>query len=140
MNLCTKIVEAWKRDIDRGNSEARAALSRLAVGRWKDNTWKRATMLVTRLVSAFWWRGLFLKPPALPSSVDPSQFTDAEWRALGEKMMIQNQRRAAEELETDDEFAVAAASALSTTLRSWFAGERELNYESFIAVLEWASS
>ncbi len=139
-DLCTKIVEAWKRDIDRGNSEARAALSRLAVGRWKDNTWKRATMLVTRLVSAFWWRGLFLKPPALPSSVDPSQFTDAEWRALGEKMMIQNQRRAAEELETDDEFAVAAASALSTTLRSWFAGERELNYESFIAVLEWASS
>ena len=86
------------------------------------------------------WRGLFLKPPALPSSVDPSQFTDAEWRALGEKMMIQNQRRAVEELETDDEFAVAAASALSTTLRSWFAGERELNYESFIAVLEWASS
>jgi transcriptional regulator with XRE-family HTH domain len=139
-DLCTKIVVAWKRDIDQGNSEARAALSRLAVGRWKDNPWNRATMLVTRLVSAFWWRGLFLKPPALPSAVDSTQFTDAEWQAVGEKMMAQNQQRAAEELETDNEFAIASASALATTLQPWFAGERELNYDSFIAVLELASS
>lgn len=139
-DLCTNIVEAWKRDIDKADSEAQAALSRLAVGRWADNPWNRATMLVTRLVSAFWWRGLFLKPLALPGPVDPAQFTDAEWRALGELMMVQNQRRAVEELEADDEFAVAAASALATTLRPWFAGERELNYDNFIAVLEWASS
>jgi len=138
--LCKSVTDAWKRDIERGRRDAKTALSRLAVGQWKDRAWDRATMLVTRLVSAFWWRGLLLKPSALPGAVDPAQFTDAEWRALGEKMIAQNQRKAAEELDTYDEFAIAAASALATTLRPWFAGERELNYESFIAVLEWAFS
>lgn len=137
--LCQEITTAWKRDIDGGNREAKAALSRLAEGRWKESPWDRAMMLVTRLVSAFWWRGLFLKPSALPEAVDPKLLSDAEWRALGEKVMAGNQQRAMEELKADDEFAVAAASALATTLRPWFAAQRELNYESFIAVLEWAS-
>ncbi|MGH7614889.1 MAG: helix-turn-helix domain-containing protein [Gemmatimonadales bacterium] len=136
--LCRQITEAWKRDIADGNQEAKAALSRLAEGRWKNNPWDRLMMLVTRLVSAFWWRRLFLQPPELPAPVDPKRFTDAEWRALGETMMLQNQRRAGEELDTDDQFAAAAAAALATTLRPWFSGERELNY-GFVGMLEWAS-
>ena len=47
---------------------------------------------------------------------------------------------AAEGIAVEDEFAAAAASALTTTLGPWFAGERELNYEGFVDVLEWASS
>ncbi len=131
--LCKKITDAWKRDIEQGKRDAKAALSQLAVGQWKENPWDRAMMLATRLVSAFWWRRLFLKPGALPAPVDPTKFTDAEWRALGEG-------QPAQDLAADDQFAVAAASALATTLRPWFAGERELNYESFVGVLEWASS
>lgn len=137
--ISQQIAKAWKRDIEHGNPEAKAALSRLAKGRWKKNPRERATMLVTRLLSAFWWRRLFLKPPALPEPVNPARFTDAEWRALGEKMTLPNQRRAAEQLEADDQFAADATSALTTVLRLWFAGERELNYSGFVEVLEWAS-
>jgi len=110
--ISQQIAKAWKRDIENGDREARAALSQLAVGRWKSNPWERAMMLVTRLVSAFWWRRLFLKSPALTSP----------------------------ESNADDEFAVAAATALTATLRPWFADKGELNYESFVAALEWASS
>ena len=138
--ICQDIVTAWKRDIDDGNREAKAALSRLAEGRWKNNPWDRATMLVTRLVSAFWWRRLLLKGTPLPEAVDPKQFTDAEWRALGEKMISENQRRAAEQLEANDQFASTAVRALSTVLRPWFAGERELDYEALMGALEWASA
>ena len=74
--ICQKIAEAWKRDIADGNHEAKAALSRFAEGRWK-NPWDRVMMLVTRLVSAFWWRRLFLQPPVVPAPVDPQRFTDA---------------------------------------------------------------
>lgn len=111
--ICQQIAKAWKRDIERGNRESKAALSRLAEGRWKKNPWERAMMLVTRLVSAFWWRRLFLAPPARPLR---------------------------EEGDVDDEFAAAAASALAATLQPWFAGKRELNYKSFVAAVEWASS
>jgi len=110
--ICQQIAKAWKRDIEHGNRDARAALSQLAEGRWKKNPWERAMMLVTRLISAFWWRRLLLKPLALR----------------------------APESAADDEFATAAASALATTLRPWFAGKRELSYKSFVATLEWASS
>src|SRR3989442_133661 len=65
--ICHQIAKAWKRDIKRGNRDAKAALSRLAEGRWKKNRWERAMMLVTRLLSAFWWRRLFLKTPAIPA-------------------------------------------------------------------------
>lgn len=130
-DLCKRITEAWRRDIEQGKGDAKAALSQLAVGQWKKNPWDRAMMLVTRLVSAFWWRRLFLKPTTLPALVDPGKLTDAEWLALGERR---------EDPAADDQFAVAAASALATTLGPWFAGERELNYESFVAVLEWASA
>ena len=132
-DLCKRIAEAWKRDIKQGKRDAKATLSQLAVGRWKKNPWDRAMMLVTRLASAFWWRRLFLKPAPLPAPVDPSKFTDHEWRALDEG-------RPAEDVAVDDQFAAAAASALTTTLGPWFAGERELNYEGFVDVLEWASS
>lgn len=97
-------------------------------------------MLMTRLISGFWWRRLFLKGTALPAAVDPKQFTDAEWRALSEKMMTENQRKTAEQLEANDQFAAAAARALSTVLRPWFAGVQELDYEVLIGVLEWASA
>ncbi len=108
--ICQQVAKAWKRDMDRGNRKAHAALSRLAEGRWKKNPLERAMMLVTRLVSAFWWRRLFL---GLPVFARP---------------------------EGDDEFAVAAASALATTLGPWFTDKRELDYESFVGVLEWASA
>ena len=111
--ISQQIAKAWKRDIERGNREAKAALSRLAEGRWKKNPWERAMMLVTRLVSAFWWRRLFLAPQALPVR---------------------------EEGDVDDEFAAAAASALAATLQPWFAGKRELSYKNFVPALEWASS
>ncbi|MGH2627306.1 MAG: helix-turn-helix domain-containing protein [Anaerolineales bacterium] len=137
--ICQQIATAWKRDIADGNHEAKAALSRLAEGRWKKNPWDRAMMLITRLVSAFWWRRLLLKPPALPAPVDPRRFTDAEWRALGEKMMTENQRRTAKRFEADDQVAAAAARALSTVLGPWFAGEQQLNYNAFVEMLEWAS-
>jgi transcriptional regulator with XRE-family HTH domain len=108
--ICQQVAKAWKRDIERGNRKAQAALSRLAEGRWKKTPLERAMMLVTRLASLFWWRRLFLGPPA---SAQP---------------------------EADDEFAVAAASALATTLGPWFMGKRELDYENFVGVLEWASA
>ena len=137
--LCRGITDAWERDIELGKRDAKAALSRLAVGQWKHRPWDRAKMLVTRLVSAFWWRRLFLKPPEPPAAVDPTRFTDAEWRMLGERVMAENERRAAEQLEADDQVGAAAASALATVLRAWFAGEQDLNYKAFVGVLEWAS-
>jgi hypothetical protein len=108
--ICQQVAKAWTRDMDRGNRKAQAALSRLAEGRWKRNPLERAMMLVTRLVSQFWWRRLFLGPPAFAGPED------------------------------DDEFAVAAASALATILRPWFIDKGELDYESFVATLHWASS
>ena len=108
--ICQQVAKAWKRDTERGNRKAQAALSRLAEGRWKRNPLERAMMLVTRLVSPFWWRRLFLAPPAFAPPED------------------------------DDEFAVTAASALAMTLGPWFTGKRELDYESFVGVLEWASA
>jgi len=108
--ICQQIAKAWKRDIEHGNREAKAALSHLAEGRWNKNPWERAMMLVTRLISGFWWRRLFLKSPA------------------------------SAEADADDEFAAAAASALAATLRPWFAGKRGLSYNSFVATLQWASS
>lgn len=138
--LTTRVAEAWKRDIANGNAVAKETLTRLAEGRWKKNPWDRVSMLVTRLVSGFWWRRLFLEPSALPVAVDPNSFTDAEWRALGERMIAENQRRAAEELATDDEFAAVAVQSLSIVLRPWFAGEQRLNYKSLMDVLQWASA
>jgi hypothetical protein len=111
--ISQQIAKAWKRDIENGDREANAALSQLAVGRWKSNPWERVMMLVTRLVSAFWWRRLFLNSAALPGR---------------------------ESSDADDEFAAAAASALAAVFGPWFAGKHKLNYESFIATLEWASS
>ena len=70
-------------------------------------------MLVTRLVSAFWWRRWFLKSAALPA-----------WEGS----------------DADDEFAAAATSALAAVLGTWFTGKRELDYKSFVATLESASS
>jgi hypothetical protein len=137
--LCNGITGAWKRDIEAGEGEAEAALSQLAVGRWANNPWDRATMLITRLVSAFWWRRMFLKLPTPPDPVDPSRPTDTEWRAVSEKTMLKNRQRAREAREADDQCAADAASALATVLRPWFAGEQDLNYGWFVGVLEWAS-
>jgi len=111
-DLSSEMIKSWKRDIERKNSEAQAALSRLAVGRWKQNPWDRAAMLITRLISAFWWRRAFLKAPEPPS---------------------------VERMAADDEFAVAAASALTAVLRPWLKGQQGIDYKAFVDVLEWAS-
>lgn len=139
-DLSADILRAWRRDIDVGNADAQTAIARLATGLWKQSPWDRAAMLTTRLISAFWWRRSLLKPPALPSAVDPKQFSDDEWLALGQKVRAAAEQRAAEQLAADDEFAAAAASALTTALRPWLAGDQELNYGAFTEVLEWAST
>lgn len=110
--LSTQITSAWRRDIEQGKRSAKTALSRLATRRWKENPWDRVAMLVTRFVSVFWWRRLF--------------FTSAPMTSRNES-------------NTDDEFATGAASALTTTLEPWFAGRGELDYESLVVALEWAS-
>ena len=138
--LCKQILGAWKRDIEGGNKEAQAALARFAVGQWRNREWDRASMLITRLVSAFWWRRLFLKPPPLPKAIDPSRnYTDEEWFALGDTMMRENQEQIAEQVEAADQIAANAAAALTTALRPWFENKRELSYPRFIETLEWAS-
>jgi hypothetical protein len=77
-------------------------------------------MLVTRLISAFWWRRGFLKG-ALNSGLNASL-------------------KAGTAESADDDFAVAAASALTTLLQPWLSGKQQLNYESFVDLLEWASA
>ena len=119
-DLSADILKAWRRDIDRKNPDAQAAISRLAVGRWNKNPWDRAAMLVTRLISAFWWRRGFLKG-ALNSGLNASL-------------------KAGTAESADDDFAVAAASALTTLLQPWLSGKQPLNYESFVDLLEWASA
>jgi hypothetical protein len=131
-DLCRQVVAAWKRDIDNGDAEAKAALARLG-------DWNRAMMLISRLLGAYWWRRLFMKPLPLPEAVDPKQYTEAEWRALAKRMSRENERRAAEELGASDQVADAIASALAATLQPWFTGERELNYAALVGALEWAS-
>ena len=139
--LGTEIARAWKRDIDGGSKEAKTALARLGVGQWKGREWDRAMMLITRLVSASWWRRLFLRPPPLPEPIDPKRhYTDAEWSALGEKMTRENQRRIADELEAAEQIAANAAKALAAAMRPWFENRRELSYRRFMTTLEWASS
>ncbi len=139
--LGKEILRAWKRDIEAGDRDAKAALSRLGVGQWKGREWDRALMLITRLVSAFWWRRLFLKPGPLPEAIDPKRhYTDAEWFALGEKVTRENQQRIAEELEAADEIAANAATGLAAAVRPWFENKRDLSYRRFMTTLEWASS
>src|SRR5690348_5496709 len=138
-DLSADILKAWRRDIDGGNSDAQTAIARLATGPWRQSPRDRAAMLITRLISAFWWRRLLLKPPPLPSAVDPKQFSDDEWLALGLKVRAEAEQRAAEQLAADDEFAAAAASALTTVLRPWLSGDQQLNYGAFTELLEWAS-
>ena len=138
--LGTKIFGAWKRDIDRGNNEAKEALARLGVGQWQQHEWERAAMLITRLLSAFWWRRLFLKPPPLPQPIDAERaYTDEEWFALSQNLWRENRERVTEAVEANDELAAHAAAALSTALRPWFEGKRDLSYRRSLDTLEWAS-
>ena len=109
-DMSTGIIKAWKRDIDRNSSDAKAAVARLAVGRWKKNPWERVTMLIARLISSFWWRRAFLKN---------SKVSDQT---------------------ADDEFAVSTACALTAILEPWFKGQQELDYHWLADVLEWASA
>ena len=139
-DLSADILKAWRRDIDGKNPDAQAAISRLAVSRWKKNPWDRVAMLVTRLISAFWWRRALLSPAKLPSPVDPKGFSDDEWKALGRKVRAEIEQRAAEQLAADDEFAAGAASALMTVLRPWLTSDQQLNYKAFVDVLEWAAT
>jgi hypothetical protein len=109
-DLSTQIIKAWKRDISHKNTEADAAITRLAVGRWKQNPWDRLTMLISRLISAFWWRRAFLKNPKVSDQT------------------------------ADDEFAVSAAAVLESTLEPWIKGKQNLDYQWLGNVLEWASA
>lgn len=119
-DLSKEIISAWKRDIDGKNSEAKRAISWVAIGRWKSNPWDRVAMLITRLISAFWWRRSFLKG-TLNGGLNPDQ-------------------KAGTAESADDEFAVSAASALTTLLKPWLSGREELDYEWFADLLEWASA
>lgn len=109
-DLSSEIIRAWKRDLDRDSSPAKPAVARLAVGRWKKNPWERVAMLISRLISSFWWRRAFLKEPKVSDQ------------------------------DADDEFAVSAASALTTILEPWFKGQQELDYHWLVDTLEWASA
>jgi hypothetical protein len=109
-DLSTQIIKAWKRDISHKNTEADAAIRRLTVGRWKKNPWDRVTMLISRLISVFWWRRAFLKNPKVSDQ------------------------------EADDEFAVSAASALDTILEPWIEGKQDVDYQWLGNVLEWVSA
>lgn len=139
-DLSTDILKAWRRDIDRKNPDAEKAIARLGIGRWKKNPWDRVTMLITRLISAFWWRRALLNPRELPGAIDPSQLSEDEWKALGRKVRGEVEQMAAEQLAADDDFATSAAEALTTVLRPWLTGDRELNYKTLVDVLEWASA
>ncbi len=139
-DLSADILKAWRRDIDRKNSDAEKAIARLAIGRWKKNPWDRATMLITRLISAFWWRRALLNPPELPGGVDPKTMTDDEWQALGRKARAEVEQHAAEQLASADAVATAGASALATVLLPWLRGDQQLNYRAFADLLEWASA
>lgn len=139
--LTTQISEAWKRDIANGQEEAKAAFERLGVGEWKGREWDRAAMLITRVMSAFWWRWLLLKagPPA--EAIDTTRdYTDAEWRTLVERTALQDRERLNEEMQAADQLAASAATAFTTALRPWFERRRDLSYPRFMAALEWASS
>lgn len=109
-DLSMQITKAWKRDIARKSAEAEKAIARLAVGRWKKTPWDRVAMLVARLLSNFWWRRGFLENPKVSDQT------------------------------ADDEFAVSAASSLTTILEPWFKGEQALDYQWLVRVLEWASA
>src|SRR6266545_384837 len=139
-DLSADILKAWRRDIDRKNPDAETAIGRMAVGRWKKNPWDRAATLLTRLISAFWWRRALLNPRELPGGVDPQTLSEDEWKALGRKARREVEQMAAEQLTADDEFAASAAEALTTVLRPWLTGDRELNYKTFADLLEWASA
>jgi len=139
-DLSADILRAWRRDIEREHPDAQAAISRLAIGRWKKNPWDRAAMLITRLISAFWWRAALLSPRELPGAIDPQQLSEDDWKALGRKVRREAERMAAEQLAADDEFAASVAAALNTVLRPWLTGDRELNYKTFVGMLEWASA
>lgn len=139
-DLSADIVKAWRRDIDWKNADAQGAIARLAIGRWKKNPWGRAAMLITRLISAFWWRRALLNPTELSGAVDPKELSDDEWKALGRKVRTQVEQRAAEQLAADDDFAASAAAALTTVLRPWLTGDQDLNHKTFVDMLEWASA
>jgi hypothetical protein len=109
-DLSTQIIKTWKRDVAAKNSNAELAITRLSVGRWKDNPWDRVAMLIARLLSAFWWRRGVLKNPKVSDQ------------------------------DVDDEFAVATASALTAILEPWMKGRQELDYQWLVGVLEWASA
>jgi hypothetical protein len=109
-DLSTHVIKAWKRDINQQNMEADAAITRLAVGRWKQNPWDRVAMLISRLISVFWWRRAFLKNPKVSDQT------------------------------ADDEFAVSAASALDTILKPWIKGKKDLDYQWLGNVLALASA
>ena len=108
-DLTKRITDAWKRDIERGTKGAKAALAQLAVGRWKENAWDRVSMLVARLLSAFWWRRGFLKNAKVSDQT------------------------------ADDDFAVAAAAAWTAILEPWMQGQQDLDYPWLVSMLDWAS-
>jgi hypothetical protein len=138
-DVAKRITDAWKRDIDRGDTEAKRASARMTKGRWKEKPWDRVAMVVSRLVSAFWWRRLFLKPAALPQ-VDPRRMTDAELESLSKKFLADARRADAERLASEDEFASTAAASLGKVFQPWFDGERAVDYAALTDVLEWASA
>lgn len=109
-DLSTDIIKAWKRDIERKNAAAEAAIGQLAVGRWKQSPWDHVAMVISRLLSAFWWRRSAFKTPKVSNQAG------------------------------DDDFAASTAAALKSILEPWMKGREELDYHWLVDVLEWASA
>ncbi len=131
--LTNRVIQAWQRDIDKGSKEAQEVLLRLSVGEWKARPWDLVAMLVHRLISLFWWRRFFFRPPLLPKPIDPN-VSDEEWKAAAREQ----QSKMAKEATSTDALATSGVKALSAALEPWFQGTRELRYERLDKVLCWA--
>ena len=138
--LGTSIIQAWKRDIEKDNKDATAALVRFADGQWKDRPWERVMMNVTQLLTADWWRRGLLEPTPFIFMFGPSGLNEGQWSALNEGITAQNQRRWAEGWEAGDKFAVHAAAAWTVVLAPWFAEDRSASYSNLVATLMGAAA
>ena len=138
--LGASIIQAWKRDLEKDNEEAAAALARLADGKWKDRPWDRVMMQVTQILTADWWRRALLVPPPFIMMFGPGALSDGERSALHEGIHAQNERRWAEGWDAGDQFAAHAAAAWTVALGPWLTGDQRANYSALVGALLGAAS
>jgi hypothetical protein len=133
--LGSSIIQAWKRDLEKDNREAAAALALLADGKWKDRPWDRVMMHVTQILTADWWRRALLEPLPFVIVAGPVGLSDGERSAFKEGIDAQNERRWAEGWDAADKFAAPAAAAWTVALAPWFAGDQKANYTALVGAL-----